>query len=311
MLVAMDLEGSVHNVAVCDGGPEGVDAPGWPIRASILRLHSWLAAPVSGDRWSVLIGEVKELAARGVIDLGSTMVVMLGVVGRGDACRLAEALGARAVCIPRHRYVISPRGIVAAGGFRDYSRRLSRPEPVDLHVMREAFVGMMDQAADDVQAVRLEQDDSILDRYAEVSEAEGQGAVMVPVESLSDADWLMSRIQRVVEERWGRRPADDAVEIVSLHLRCAIELPGMFPARLPPTDERIERALIRWVERDPVSDPVSQTADRVYDRSRLLAGDRGRGPVRIVEPDVVVDIGSQWRWQVTEYGHLACRRDRA
>jgi hypothetical protein len=87
--------------------------------------------------------------------------------------------------------------------------------------------------------------------------------------------------------------------MVSLRLRCAVELPEMFPTKLQPTDGRIERA--RIMDHQGVSS---------YHRQLLLAGDSGLGPAVIAELDVSIRIPPGWRWRISTMGHLVCHDER-
>jgi N-methylhydantoinase A len=292
LFVAVDFAGEVSIIALCDGEPAGgIDSAGWPIRASVIRMRM-LVSPDRARRYAA----VQEAVAVWNTDRGcSTLACFSGPVRTGP-CSIAESVGMSCVCVPRQEYVVSPRGISAAGRFMDYSRPCSPPIALDLPRVRDLFVAMLEHAADEIQVAGYEQDDCVLDRYAEVRHAGSAESTVVPLESLTDLEWLICSI-RAAHEEWGKPALDAPIEILSLHLRCAIETPETFPSVLPPSDGNLARARVS---------PRSGDSPVIYDRARLLAGDAGTGPAVIVEPADSILIPSGWKWQINNVGHLVC-----
>ncbi len=294
--VALDLDGPVRNLALCDAAPAGgLDGPGWPIRASILRTRSWLVGEAD-QGWHE--DEIRSALDRWEVRLERTPLVVLGHTGADDPCPHAKTLGAALVCLPRHRHIISPRGIVPAALLMHYARDLDPPVPPDLGGLRDPFVDLMESAADDVQAAGYEQDDSIVDRYVALRWAEGIRSSVVPIESLIDADWFASIVGNACIDRWGEAPELHDMQVVSVHLRCAVELPDAFPVRLAPSDGELARA---------ITGTASHAAPPCYRRAALLAGDAGEGPATFVDAQTTIQVADGWSWQITTMGHLICR----
>lgn len=291
---ALDLDGPVRNVAWCDAEPAGgIDGAGWPVRSRVRRLRSWLGEPVAAV--DGLRGELQLLS----IEPG-TLAVVLGRTGRAAPCEIASLVGMDAVIVPRHPHVISPRGIVPAGLLMQYAQRLSPPAALSVERLRDAFLDLFERAADDVQAARYEQDDSVVDRYVELRRAGEGPTALTPVEALADLEWLRSDFAEAFEARWHKPPPDAPLEIVSVHLRCAVEPPDVFPVRLADSDGNAERARLEATTSDAVP---------CYRRDGLLAGDGGTGPATFRERNLSIGIPAGWSWRVTSMGHLLVRHE--
>jgi len=243
MFLALDLAGEVHGLALCRGPTGREVVPAWPIRCRVTQAHFW---PVTDGGDSSFPHEILAVADRWAAHLNEATLVVLTAEGRGHACGFAASGGCRHVRLPRGSYFLSPRGISPAGYVRDYHRRLAPQAPVNLHVMRNAFVDMMEQAADDVQADGYEQDDSILDRYAEIAIGGQDQRLLVPVETVTDLEWLLESWQAACAAWWGRFVSPDVIEILSLRLRCAIEPPGRQTPRQAPGEHPAEIIPPHW-----------------------------------------------------------------
>jgi N-methylhydantoinase A/oxoprolinase/acetone carboxylase beta subunit len=225
--IALDLAGAVRGIALCEESPGvGLDSPGWLVRSRIVRMHSWIgSAGPSSDRDQTR-AEILAAVRRWQVDPGRMRLVLVSIAGRAEALELADAAGCSSVCVPQAGHVISPRGIAPAGGVKDYSHSLCPPPArLDLRTIREAFVPMMERAADDVQADGLEQDDSFLDRYAEIRIRGELNTMVVPMETLTDQVWLVNTCREAYAAWWGRPLDPDAIEVLSLRLRCAVGSP--------------------------------------------------------------------------------------
>jgi N-methylhydantoinase A/oxoprolinase/acetone carboxylase beta subunit len=229
------------------------------------------------------------------------MLGKLGPAHQAEFVGTVSSVGGRGVCFPATSHIVSPRGIAPAVEVKDYVHQFESPGVLDLRRARDAFVALMEQAAEDVQADGLEQDDSFLDRYAELR-VRGEGDVsLAAVEEMSDADWP-SRAWRGAHS-FGRDVGSSDIEVVSLRLRCAVQTQETFRPALPPSDGRVERARIA-----PPPDATALSSPNRYDRTKLLAGDDGTGPATICDGSNCIHVPPRWDWQVNRMGHVICLR---
>jgi len=68
--------------------------------------------------------------------------------------------------------------------------------PVDLRRLREAVADLMDRAAHAVEVAGLQQDEAVLERWMTCRYAGDDRSLTVPIESLTDREWLMSAFHK-------------------------------------------------------------------------------------------------------------------
>jgi N-methylhydantoinase A len=160
----------------------------------------------------------------------------------------------------------------------------------------------MDAAAHDVQLDGYEQDDSIVERFADMRYRGQSHEVTVPVNSLTQIERLVAPFHAAHQQRFGYAWPGDPVEVVTLRSRCVISTPKPRRPHLPPAERPVERALL---DQRPIHFTAAQTCDTAfYDRSRLLAGDELPGPAVILEPYATTLVPPEWRCRVHATGHL-------
>lgn len=326
--LALDFWGAVHHLAWCEASSgAGPDSPAWLIRSRIRRMHSWLASTNPGDSGS---NEPEQLAAiieQWGVRAGHTPLVPLARQGGPDVFSVAQRLACSAVIMPRGNHVISPRGIALAADVKDYVHNCSDPAWPGIERIRDAFVSMMERAADDVQADGLEQDDSFIDRFAQIRIHGLKQSFIVPVETTTDAQWLLQSWEahlggghpaRLSSHPEGEHPArlsshlggghparlasasslsvtTETVEILTLLLRGVVEPAVASISPVAPTDGNLARAC--------VPDP----GGNAYARDKLLAGDAGIGPTLIWDERAPIHVPPGWAWELSRTGHISCR----
>lgn len=223
LFIALDLAGAVRGIALCeeDAGA-GIDSPGWLVRSRILRAHFWIHPADESTGLDRTRGQILAAAQRWRIPPHALRLVHLSRAGQAEAFDLAEAVGCPWLCLPATHHVISPRGIAPAITVKDYVHPLTPPAGLDLRVVREAFVPLMERAADDVQKDGLEQDDSFLDRYAEIRVTGEPDTMIVPIETLTDQTWLIQAWSQIYADWCGRPLGLSRLELAALRLRCAV-----------------------------------------------------------------------------------------
>ncbi|MEP0844002.1 MAG: hypothetical protein HRF43_14965 [Phycisphaerae bacterium] len=193
--------------------PERLEAA-WPLRT---RLDDLLvvAHPVSpADVLSAQIGP------DGPPNIHVRGLVILGAAPLERAFAWAEQAGIEVLIEPACACVLWSEGVTAGRVIGEYARPVDTGGPVDLADLRAALADMMEQASEDVQRARLDQDDSLLDRYVEARYRGRRERVIMPVESLTDVERLLRPFHHRHQalHGWSAPPAD--VEIVAVRARC-------------------------------------------------------------------------------------------
>lgn len=224
--LALDLAGAIHSVALCEmSSGMDVGAFGGLVRSRLLRVHAWLTAHGADTIVDQTCGQIHAAADLWEVEPADLLLVPLTGASAVAAVHIAAELGASRLWVPDDGCVISPRGIAPAVCVKDYAEQMPPPGKLDLPVIRDAFLPLMERAADDVQADGLEQDDAFFDRYAEVGSPGEDGSAILPLESLTDVDWLLRQWQAASIEPAIRAGGPEAIEIRALRLRCAVGTP--------------------------------------------------------------------------------------
>jgi N-methylhydantoinase A len=272
-----------------------------------------LAGQMGVDRIAAAVGVVRvananmERAIKAVTaerghDPRGLMLLSFGGAGGLHACELAAALRLRGVIIPVEAGVLSAQGMLEADILRDYTRSIPQSGQIDLDLLRRCFGEMMDAAAHDVQLDGYEQDDSLVERFADMRYRGQSHEITVPVESLTEINRLVAPFHAAHQQRFGYACPGDPVEVVTLRSRCVVTTAKPRRPHLPPGDGRPERALL---DRRPVHFAAEGPVETCfYERSRLLAADELSGPAVVLESFATSLVPPGWRCRVHAAGHL-------
>jgi N-methylhydantoinase A len=224
-------------------------------------------------------------------DPRASVLVSFGGAGPLHACALARALHIATVLVPNFPGALSAYGILVSDVIRDYSRTVMlRPGDDSIHrrfsELQAAAKGEMDAEGMRALATR-----SVDLRYA------GQAYEIA-------VDWspqFLDEFHRKHAARYGYSDANRPVEIVNMRVR-------MVSTTVPIVHERSaiqhgdgSRAILKskriyvggsWLE------------SHVYDRKRLLPGDRFQGPAVVAEYSATTFLPQDAQASVDEYGNL-------
>ena len=230
-------------------------------------------------------------------------LVAFGGAGGLHACGLADALEIPRILIPKFPGGLSALGILRADVVKDFSRTILAPvesrQKAAASLQRE-FSSMERLATKDMRyegfsprEIRIEW---LLDmRYI------GQAYELnVP----ASGDFVAS-FHRAHQQRYGYSDAKRAVEIVNVRARAIGSTPKPALPKAPPGSGDARAALVR--ESD-VFFAGRRIRTRIYDRSRLRAGDRLRGPAVVFEYSATTVLLSGWRARVDACGNLIMER---
>lgn len=210
----------------------------WPLRERPTRL-------------SVFAGDARRSAAHAALAAGArggpACVVAMSGTALESACGWANRAGARWVLRPACGCALWSEGVTVASVIREYHRLVPPARGLNLDVIRDQFVDMMEEAAEFVQQVRLDQDDALLDRFADLALRGRDEVLTVPVESLCDSERLLAPARAA----WGRlRSGGDPVgeiEVRTLHMRCLVSTVYPVPRPDPFTSGPDESSPPGWI----------------------------------------------------------------
>jgi N-methylhydantoinase A len=250
---------------------------------------------------------IRAISTRRGHDLRGFTLVAFGGAGPLHAARLARDLGIREVLVPPHPGATSASGLLMADVRHDRVRsrlvRLTDARPAELETLfaqleSDARAGLRAEGFSDAR-VRIER--SVDFRYA------GQGyELTVPIDAGIDAA-VLARLRPTFdaehERQFGHAAPDRPVELLSFRVAAiglveATPLPTLAPGR-----GSVERAVAgeRTVQLG-TGEPAVRC--RVYDRTKLAAGDAFSGPAVIEQLDSTTLVLPGQDVRVLEHGEL-------
>ncbi len=198
------------------------------------------------------------------------VLVSFGGAGPLHACALARALRIPKVLVPRLPGALSAYGILVSDAVRDYSRTVMlRPDDASIaqHFQSLEELGTRDMTAQQLKAIPVRSVDL---RYA------GQGYELT-VEWPGD---FVSRFHRLHEQRYGYADPHRSIEVVNARVRMIAATEQLAVEKRKARPGIGSKAVLKEKQ---IYFGGQWLNGMVYDRARLHAGDRFKGPAVIVE----------------------------
>jgi N-methylhydantoinase A len=232
-------------------------------------------------------------------------LVGFGGAGGLHTCGLAAALEIPRVLIPRFPGGLSALGILRADVVKDFSRTILLPvesRRAAKAVLEKEFAAMEKAAVKDMLREGFERMQMRVERLLDMRYI-GQ-AYELTVSANGD---LAASFHRAHEKRYGYSDAQRAVEIVNVRARAIGSTPKPALPRIPKGGADARAAVAG--ERE-VFFGGRRVKTPVYERSRLRAGNRFRGPVIVTEYSATTVVLRGWEVRVDAYGNLVMERTR-
>ncbi len=239
-------------------------------------------------------------------------LVPFGGAGPMHSCDLANALGIPRVLVPTHPGILSALGVAVADVVKDYSRTVMlRGNDLDRSRLEEEFHGMENQARSELRREGLPADDMTARRFLDVRYVGQSFELTIDCPNLVGAlrgrrppdlhRTIGNSFYRAHLQRFGYADRGEPVETVNLRLKLelAVEKPRVEPQPLGDAD-----ASDALVGREPVVFPQSSLPSNLYDRERLLPGNRIAGPALLLQLDSTIVVPPGWDGAIDPYGNL-------
>ncbi|MCI0856033.1 MAG: hydantoinase/oxoprolinase family protein [Chloroflexi bacterium] len=228
-------------------------------------------------------------------------LVAFGGAGPLHACQLAESLGIPRVLVPLFPGVLSAFGMAAAPITTDHVQALLAT--VDEGAALERRLGRVldkleSRARRELASQGYKQRVRIL-RSLDLRYAGQSYELTVPISTTKAATYARA-FHTAHKRRYGHSDPSRAVEVVSARVRA--QAPGA-PVRMQALPRRRSGMQAARIERVPVRfERERQTW--MYERERLRAGDRLRGPALVLQLDSTTVIPPGWQGRVDRIGNL-------
>lgn len=230
----------------------------------------------------------------------SFTLVAFGGAGPLHACELAETMRMPRVLVPRFPGILSAFGMTIAEPMRDYALGLPpgvRPDDY----LQETIASRLHEL--EQQALTEMGSNAILEPALDLR-YEGQGyELTLPLRGDSKA--LIEDLHAAHQQRFGYATPDRGIEAVTVRLRARVEREEPALAPIGAGDADASGAIS---ERRSVFLAGGKHVVDVYDRDRLLAGNRIEGPALIGQLDSTTLVAAGWQATVDDAGNLLMER---
>ena len=237
-------------------------------------------------------------------------LVPFGGAGPMHSCELAEELGIPRVLVPAYPGVLSALGVAIADVVKDYSRTVMlRGEEIDPARLEEEFHGMEGLAREQLSQEGLPVEQMVPRRYLDVRYLGQSFELTVDYPQRPTSHNFQRSIgasfYRAHLQRFGYADRSQPVEIVNLRLKLELPVEKLSLPEESIGDSDPSTALVgqaRVIFRDgPKNTPM-------YQRDRLLPGNRLTGPVLLLQLDATIVLSPRWAGTVDSFGNLVAER---
>lgn len=252
---------------------------------------------------------IRRISVERGYDPRSFTLVAFGGAGPLHACELATDMGIPQVLIPPSPGVLSALGMLVARPARDYSltvmRQLQPDDEAGTSWLAERYATLAAQAEAELTAEGYEKEAIRLARRLDMRyEGQSHELTVTITAGAREAD-MAAAFHRAHAERYGFSWPEKAVRIVNLRLGAEVQQAG--PA-LPRAIRGGQDSRPALIGEKPVWFGASPLKSKLYDRARLLGGNRFEGPAIVFQYDTTCVVPPGWEAAVDDYGNLIMRQ---
>ena len=249
-------------------------------------------------------------------------LIPFGGAGPMHCCELAQELGIPRVLAPTHPGILSALGVAIANVVKDYSRTVMlRGGEIDRQRLEEEFHGMENRARGELRQEGLPVDRMTAHRFLDARYV-GQSfelTIDYPAPSSRRSDLqraIANRFYQAHMQRFGYADRMEAVEIVNLRLKLELEVEKPSPRlgnSLEDTDPKPGQSSSSKSESDASAALIEEAevvfregvlTTGLYQRERLIPGNRIDGPALLLQLDTTIVVPPGWGGVVDPFGNL-------
>ena len=249
-------------------------------------------------------------------------LIPFGGAGPMHCCELAQELGIPRVLAPTHPGILSALGVAIANVVKDYSRTVMlRGSEIDRQRLEEEFHGMENRAREELRQEGLPVDRMTAHRFLDARYV-GQSfelTIDYPAPSSRRSDLqraIANRFYQAHMQRFGYADRMEAVEIVNLRLKLELEVEKPSPRmENAPEDTDLKTgqssssksesdASAALIEEAEVVFQEGVLTTGLYQRERLMPGNRIDGPALMLQLDTTIVVPPGWGGVVDPFGNL-------
>ena len=249
-------------------------------------------------------------------------LIPFGGAGPMHCCELAQELGIPRVLAPTHPGILSALGVAIANVVKDYSRTVMlRGGEIDRQRLEEEFHGMENRAREELRQEGLPVDRMTAHRFLDARYV-GQSfelTIDYPAPSSRRSDLqraIANRFYQAHMQRFGYADRMEAVEIVNLRLKLELEVEKPSPRlenSLEDTGPQPGQSSSSKSESDASAALIEEAevvfregvlTTGLYQRERLMPGNRIDGPALMLQLDTTIVVPPGWGGVVDPFGNL-------
>lgn len=257
---------------------------------------------------------IRAMTVQRGLDPKDFVLMAYGGAGPMHGCALAAELGIPTVVVPVLPGAFSALGMLLSDLRHDAVRTApARTEEADPAQVAGLFAEMEAELA---EAVRAEAGDVPLrfERYVEMRYVGQEYLVRVPVPDGRPVDAELLRdlrraFDRLHDQAYGHASEAEPTEMVHLRVTCLGRLQPVQLPELPPGGPEPPAWACVGAAETCFEEGGGFVPCPVYERERLLAGNRLRGPALVVEKGATTVVPPGFTLGVSRHGHLVIRRE--
>ncbi len=218
--------------------------------------------------------------------------------GGMHAVFLAKLLNIPRVLVPKHPGILSAVGMLLADVLKDYSQTIMFcQESFALKNFEPYFQELEERAVIDLLEEGIAREDIFLERYVDMRYKGQSYEIMVPFK-----EGFVEEFHRLHEKNYGYASPDKLIEVVNVRLRGRGKLPKPEFKQKEKVGTSVDARAI-YAKQEVIFNglPVSTY---VYERDKLLPGNKLLGPAIIVEYSSTIVVPPDCEVEVDEYENL-------
>lgn len=247
------------------------------------------------------------------LDPKDFVLLAFGGAGPMHACDLAAELEIPKVIVPVAPGAFSALGMLLSDARHDYVRTFLTPTSgADPQVM-EAQFGEMESEALRTLAEEVPGAPTRFERYVDMRYVGQEYTVKVPVPASKITGELLAELRstfdRLHDQAYGHASETEPIEIINLRVVAFGVVPDVELKEIPSGgSEPPAEALAGTIQ--SLFDPAKGCVEcRIYEREKLLAGNRISGPALVVEKGATTVLNPGFELEVTRHGNLLITRE--
>lgn len=262
---------------------------------------------------SMMAYAIRAVTVQRGLDPKDFALVAFGGAGPIHACEIADEIGVPTVIVPIAPGAFSALGMIMSNVRRDLVRtRLIRSDEADPAELESIFADMEEEARQTL-AAEVKDAPVVLERYVDMRYVGQEYTVSVPMpqgpisaETLAE---VRAEFDRLHDQAYGHSSSTEPTEMINTRLVAFGILAEATLEQLPEGGPEPAAEAIVGTTELCLDAQAGYVSAPVYDRAKLLAGNRFSGPALIAEKGATTVLIPGYTCSVDKYGNLVISKE--